>query len=199
MARLGGDEFAILMPCEHAVAAGRLAEAVLDALRAENLDMAGPTIGTSIGIAIYPDNADERTLLLSYADTALYRAKSEGRRPYRFFEATMGAQVRERRLLEHDLRHAVTRGELHLVYQPQNKIASGEVFGFEVLLRWQHPVRGPVSPRFSFPSRRRAPSSCPSANGCCASLPRGGELDQPAHRRGQRLRRADPCAEHSCR
>ncbi|MGC5778627.1 bifunctional diguanylate cyclase/phosphodiesterase [Methylobacterium sp. NFXW15] len=151
MARLGGDEFAILMPCDHAVAAGRLAEAVLDALRAENLDMAGPTIGTSIGIAVYPDNADERTLLLSYADTALYRAKSEGRGRYRFFEATMGAQVRDRRLLEHDLRHAVARGELHLVYQPQSDVASGEVFGFEVLLRWRHPLRGPVSPAIFIP------------------------------------------------
>ncbi len=63
MARLGGDEFAILMPCDHAVAAGRLAEAVLDALRAENRDMVGPSAGTSLGIAIYPDNADERALL----------------------------------------------------------------------------------------------------------------------------------------
>ena len=151
MARLGGDEFAILMPCDHAVAAGRLAEAVLDALRAENLDMAGPTIATSVGIAIYPDNADERALLLSYADTALYRAKSEGRDTYRFYEATMGAQVRDRRLLEHDMRHAVARDEMHLVYQPQSEVASGRVIGFEVLLRWQHPVRGAVSPATFIP------------------------------------------------
>ena len=151
MARLGGDEFAILMPCDHAVAAGRLAEAVLDALRAENRDMVGPSAGTSLGIAIYPDNADERALLLSYADTALYRAKSEGRDTYRFFEATMGAQVRDRRHLEHDMRHAVARNEMHLVYQPQSDVASGRVIGFEVLLRWQHPVRGSVSPAVFIP------------------------------------------------
>jgi len=151
MARLGGDEFAILMPCDHAVAAGRLAEAVLDALRAENRDMVGPSAGTSLGIAIYPDNADERALLLSYADTALYRAKSEGRDTYRFFEATMGAQVRDRRHLEHDMRHAVARDEMHLVYQPQSDVASGRVIGFEVLLRWQHPVRGSVSPAVFIP------------------------------------------------
>lgn len=151
MARLGGDEFAILMPCDHAVAAGRLAESVLEALRGESLDMAGPTIATSIGIALYPDNADERALLLSYADTALYRAKSEGRGTYRFFEATMGAQVRDRRHLEHDLRYAVARGEMHLVYQPQTDVATGTVIGFEVLLRWQHPVRGAVSPAVFIP------------------------------------------------
>ncbi|MCJ2022807.1 EAL domain-containing protein [Methylobacterium sp. J-067] len=151
MARLGGDEFAILMPCDHAVAAGRLAEAVLDALRAENRDMVGPSAGTSLGIAIYPDNADERALLLSYADTALYRAKSEGRDTYRFYEATMGAQVRDRRHLEHDMRHAVARDEMHLVFQPQSDVASGRVIGFEVLLRWQHPVRGSVSPAVFIP------------------------------------------------
>lgn len=151
MARLGGDEFAILMPCDHAVAAGRLAEAVLEALRTENLDMVGPAAAASIGIAIYPDNANERALLLNYADTALYRAKSEGRSTYRFFEATMGAQVRDRRLLEHDLRHALARDEMHLVYQPQSDVASGRVIGFEVLLRWQHPVRGAVSPAVFIP------------------------------------------------
>jgi len=151
MARLGGDEFAVLMPCDHAVSAGRLAEAMLEALRGESREVAGPTIATSIGIALYPDNADERTLLLSYADTALYRAKSEGRGTYRFFEATMGAQVRDRRLLEHDLRYAVARGEMRLVYQPQSDAATGAVIGFEVLLRWQHPERGAVSPAIFIP------------------------------------------------
>lgn len=69
MARLGGDEFAILMPCEQAVAAGRLAEQVLEALRSSSADATGPMIATSIGIALYPDDADERALLLSYAST----------------------------------------------------------------------------------------------------------------------------------
>ncbi|MEE7455302.1 bifunctional diguanylate cyclase/phosphodiesterase [Methylorubrum populi] len=151
MARLGGDEFAILMPCEHAVAAGRLAERILETLRSGNTDAAGPMIATSVGIALYPDDADERMLLLSYADTALYKAKSEGRSTYRFFEAKLGVQVRERRLLEHDLRHAVARGEMHLVYQPQTDLQSGAVTGFEVLLRWKHPARGAVSPALFIP------------------------------------------------
>jgi diguanylate cyclase (GGDEF)-like protein/PAS domain S-box-containing protein len=151
MARLGGDEFAILMPCEHAVAAGRLAEQILEALRGGSTGAAGPVIATSVGVALFPDDADERALLLNYADTALYRAKAEGRGTYRFFEARMGVQVRERRLLEHDLRHAVARGEMHLVYQPQTDVGSGTVTGFEVLLRWRHPSRGAVAPEQFIP------------------------------------------------
>jgi len=151
MARLGGDEFAILMPCEQAVAAGRLAEQVLETLRGGNPTATGPVIATSMGIALYPDDADERALLLSYADTALYKAKSEGRGTYRFFEAKMGVQVRERRMIEHDMRHAVARGEMHLAYQPQANVETGTVLGFEVLLRWQHPTRGAVSPGLFIP------------------------------------------------
>jgi predicted signal transduction protein with EAL and GGDEF domain len=83
---------------------------------------------------------------LTHADTALYRAKKEGRATYRFFEASMGAEVRDRRLLEHDLRHAISRGELRLVYQPQQEIRNDKVIGFEALLRWKHPTRGEVPP-----------------------------------------------------
>ncbi|MBX9934714.1 MAG: EAL domain-containing protein [Methylobacterium sp.] len=151
MARLGGDEFAVLMPCEGPSEAGRLAERILEALRSGNPEASGPQIASSIGIALYPDDAEERASLLNYADTALYRAKSEGRGTYRFFEARMGADVRERRLLEHDLRHAVARGEMHLVYQPQTVVGSGEVIGFEVLLRWNHPERGHISPAVFIP------------------------------------------------
>ena len=146
MARLGGDEFAILMPCDHAAVAGRLAERVLETLRSGNAEAVGPVVATSIGIAFYPDDTTERALLLSYADTALYRAKSEGRGTYRFFEAKMGVQVRDRRLLEHDMRHAIARGEMQLVYQPQTDVTTGAVTGFEALLRWQHSERGAISP-----------------------------------------------------
>ncbi len=152
MARLGGDEFAILASFEHAVGAGRLAEAVLEALRQRNLDAPGsPMVATSIGIAIYPDDATDRATLLSYADTALYRAKSEGRGTYRFFEAAMGVEVRERRMLEHGLRHAVARGEMRMVYQPQCQVVGGEVTGFEALLRWRRPGQGAVSPAVFIP------------------------------------------------
>jgi diguanylate cyclase (GGDEF)-like protein len=147
MARLSGDEFAIIVPgLTNPATAGRIAETVLDALQASIEGDLGQPIGTSIGIAICPDDATDRHALLSHADTALYRAKNEGRGTYRYFEAAMGAAVRERRLLEHDLRNAIPRGELKLVYQPQKCIRTGRIVGFEALLRWRHPTRGDISP-----------------------------------------------------
>src|SRR6202000_2422726 len=114
MARLGGDEFAIILPAiAGPSAAGRVAEKILEALQAENAKSAtAALVSSTIGIAIYPNDATDRQALLNHADTALYRAKLEGRGIYRFFEATMGAEVRDRRLLEHDLRHAISRREL---------------------------------------------------------------------------------------
>ncbi|WP_232628142.1 EAL domain-containing protein [Methylobacterium sp. Leaf118] len=151
MARLGGDEFAVLTLCEGPSEAGRLAERILDALRRGSTDEGGPQIATSIGIALYPDDGHDRASLLNDADTALYRAKAEGRGTYRFFEAKMGAEVRERRSLEYDLRHAVARGEMGLVYQPQTQVGTGAVMGFEALLRWKHPERGAISPAVFVP------------------------------------------------
>jgi diguanylate cyclase len=152
MARLGGDEFAILMPgIVNPTAASRLAEAVLEALRTTSDAPETNSISTSIGIALYPDDAADRQSLLTHADTALYRAKNEGRNTYRFFEAKMGAEVRERRMLEYDLRLAIARDELRLVYQPQKEVQSGTVTGFEALLRWKHPVHGEISPVIFIP------------------------------------------------
>ena len=148
VARLSGDEFAIILPgISDPAAAGRVAETILESLQtaSENPGIEVP-VSTSIGIAICPDDATDRQALMSHADTALHRAKNEGRATYRFFEVSMAAAVRDRRLLEHDLRNAIARGELNLVYQPQTDVASGTVIGFEALLRWRHPKRGLVSP-----------------------------------------------------
>jgi diguanylate cyclase (GGDEF)-like protein/PAS domain S-box-containing protein len=151
MARLGGDEFAILMPgITGPAAAGRLAESILEALRASDATPQIP-IAASIGISICPDDATDRQSLLSHADAALGRAKSEGRNTYRFFEVKMGAEVRRRRMLEHDLRLAITQEELWLAYQPQQDVRSGKVVGFEALLRWKHPTRGEISPAVFIP------------------------------------------------
>jgi diguanylate cyclase len=148
LARLSGDEFAIIVPgLSNPGVAGRIAESILEVMQAKGEDSeAGAPISTSIGIAICPDDATDRHALLSHADTALYRAKNEGRGTYRFFEASMGAAVRDRRLLEHDLRNAIPRGELRLVYQPQKDIRDGRVIGFEALLRWKHATRGEIAP-----------------------------------------------------
>ena len=151
MARLGGDEFAILMPgISGPAAAGRLAETILETLR-DTADAPEMPIAASIGIALCPDDADDRQSLLNHADVALYRAKQEGRNTYRFFEAKMGAEVRDRRLVEYDLRLAITRGELWLAYQPQLDIRRGKVVGFEALVRWKSASRGEISPSVFIP------------------------------------------------
>jgi diguanylate cyclase (GGDEF)-like protein/PAS domain S-box-containing protein len=148
IARLSGDEFAIIVPAISSPAvAGRIAEDIIESLRAasDNSETDAP-VSVSIGIAICPEDATDRQMLLTHADTALYRAKKEGRGTYRFFELEMGAAVRDRRLLEHDMRHAAERGELRLEYQPQKDIRNGNVIGFEALLRWKHPTRGELLP-----------------------------------------------------
>ena len=153
MARLGGDEFAIIAPdLDDPMKAGRIAEQVIEALQAENdASTTAALVSTSIGIAICPTDAEDRRGLLTHADTALYRAKTDGRGIFRFFEAVMGAQVHDRRILEHDLRNAVMRRQFRLVYQPLVRVDSGEVIGFEALLRWRHPERGEVSPSVFIP------------------------------------------------
>jgi len=153
LARLGGDEFAIIAPdLPDPQAAGRLADSVLAAMREENrLSVGGGLVSASLGIALYPLDADEPATLISHADTALYRAKAEGKDTYRYFEASMGAEARDRRVMEHELRQAFARDEFRLVYQPQMEISSGRMIGFEALIRWRHPQRGDVSPAMFIP------------------------------------------------
>ncbi|MEO4000414.1 EAL domain-containing protein [Mesorhizobium sp. CAU 1732] len=153
VARLGGDEFAIIASGLHSAAeASSIADSILTAFRYENRE--APSEGlmsTSIGIALYPQDAPDAELLVSHADTALYRAKAEGRDTWRFFEKSMGYEVRSRRIMEHELRHAVARDEFSLVYQPQKRLDTGETIGFEALLRWNHPARGSVAPSVFIP------------------------------------------------
>lgn len=152
VARLGGDEFAVLMPGLGSVSdAEDMARQIIRLLGTKDGNLEADAICTSIGIALFPDDADHSQALLSHADTALYSAKSGGRNTWRFFEAAMGAEVRDRRVLEHDLRHAIGRDQLRLVYQPQNDITTGRTVGFEALLRWDHPKRGPISPSLFIP------------------------------------------------
>ena len=148
LARVGGDEFAIIAPnLPDPAAAGRLAEAIKAVLDRENATAEGAALlSMSVGISLYPRDAEDRVALLSQADTALYRAKSDGRGCYRFFEPIMDAQIHARRRLGHDLRAAIAHRELTLVYQPQAQLEIDEITGFEALLRWKHPERGYVPP-----------------------------------------------------
>ncbi len=152
VARLGGDEFVIVSDAgPQPATAEALADRVLHALD-EEIEMAGQTLraGMSIGVAVYPADGAETSILLANADAALYRAKAEARGSIRFFEPQMDARLRERRSLQHDLRLALQRGEFALHYQPQALI-DGKVIGFEALVRWNHPARGMVSPGLFIP------------------------------------------------
>jgi diguanylate cyclase (GGDEF)-like protein/PAS domain S-box-containing protein len=146
LSRMGGDEFPLIVCGAQPEAAQRLAERLIAAM-SRDIDYEGRKFqpGISVGIAIYPDDGTDSATLLRNADAALYRAKVEGRGLVRFYEAEMDRLLHERRALQNDLAAAAGRQELMLYYQPQARI-SGQIVGFEALLRWNHPEHGFVSP-----------------------------------------------------
>jgi diguanylate cyclase (GGDEF)-like protein/PAS domain S-box-containing protein len=148
VARLGGDEFAIIQDSvqdeeQTNALARRIAEVIGAPFQVEGHDV---TVSASIGIAMAPRDSADPDSLLKFADMALYGAKTDGRRTYRFFEPEMNARLHARRAMETDLRAAFERNEFELYYQPTIDIASGRIVGFEALLRWNHPERGLVLP-----------------------------------------------------
>ncbi len=157
VARLGGDEFVILqMSGSQPEQAEALARRIVEAIRVPyDIDGARVVVGTSIGIAIAPGDGIDVNHLLKNADMALYRAKTDGRETYRFFEADMDVQVQARRETELSLREAIARRELVVYYQPLFDLAANKITGFEALLRWCHPVHGMVSPAQFIPIAER--------------------------------------------
>ena len=148
IARIGGDEFVIMLasnelPGDAVSLATRLISVVS---KPYDLDGQQGMVGVSVGIAVAPTDAKDPDHLLKCADLALYRAKSDGRGTYRFFEAEMDAMAQARRKLELDLRRALVKGEFELYYQPSVSVNSNQVIGFEALLRWHHPERGMIAP-----------------------------------------------------
>ncbi|ODT74312.1 MAG: hypothetical protein ABS76_37305 [Pelagibacterium sp. SCN 64-44] len=147
LARLGGDEFALLMrPIDSAADAARVADRIIKSIGTPML-IGGQQIeiGASVGIAIGPGDGVKTDALVKNADLALYRAKSEGRSTYHFFEAGMDADLQMRRSIEAGLRMALQRGELRLVFQPLLGLRENRVTCVEALLRWDHEGRT-VSP-----------------------------------------------------
>ncbi len=148
VARLGGDEFVILQvgldkPEDASLLARRLVEAVNTPF---SLDGHQVNVGVSIGIAFCPNDGAVADEVLKKADIALYRAKTDGRNTFRFFELIMDRPLQARRKLELEMRTALAAGVFRLHYQPLVDVATGAVKGFEALLRWPHPERGPLSP-----------------------------------------------------
>jgi diguanylate cyclase (GGDEF)-like protein len=148
LARLGGDEFAIIQlglerPEDAALLAGRILTAFSEPFQIDGHQI---VIGASVGVAMAPADGTLAEKLLKHADIALYLAKTEGRNMVRFFEPHMDARIQQRRMLELDLRGAIIRNEFELYYQPLVDLDVDTVTGFEALLRWNHPVRGLISP-----------------------------------------------------
>jgi diguanylate cyclase (GGDEF)-like protein len=147
VARLGGDEFAVLQCDPQPGATERLARRLVEIIgRPPAFDGHLVHSGVSIGVAVAPVDGLEADELMKCADLALYQAKARGRGTYEFFRSEMEEQARTRHLLETDLRGALEAGEFHLVYQPQIRLDTGELTGFEALLRWNSPKRGVISP-----------------------------------------------------
>jgi diguanylate cyclase (GGDEF)-like protein len=153
IARMGGDEFVIVQaPISDPADATSLAQRVIEVI-GEPFDIDGhqAAIGASIGIAVGPNDGLRPDRLLRNADLALYRAKGDGRGTFRFFEAAMDLQMQTRRIMEQDLRKALQAGEFELYYQPVVNLARNAISGFEALIRWNHPVKGLVSPASFIP------------------------------------------------
>ncbi|NUW45248.1 putative bifunctional diguanylate cyclase/phosphodiesterase [Nonomuraea rhodomycinica] len=147
VARLGGDEFAVLLPSIRDAHAAREVASRLRAALTEPVRLEGMTfdLDGSVGIALYPDHAPDFELLLQRADVAMYLAK-EGRTGVELYQPNKDRNSPERLNLLGDLRRAVDNGELRLHYQPKVSLADGAVHGVEALLRWRHPVHGPIAP-----------------------------------------------------
>ncbi|MCA3565644.1 MAG: EAL domain-containing protein [Methylocystis sp.] len=148
LARFGGDEFAIIQtgvhsPLDAEVLAKRLIEAIRPAFQ---IGDAEAYVGASIGIALAPSNGTDAAELMRLADIAMYRAKNGGRNRACFFEQQMDDTLRIRKVVEDDLRHAISRNELELHYQPQVSADGSRIVGVEALVRWRHPIYGIIPP-----------------------------------------------------
>ncbi|WP_171015771.1 EAL domain-containing protein [Devosia sp. FKR38] len=147
IARLGGDEFAALKTFTNVDSlrdfVARVEAALFSTVEAGGVSIAG---AASIGVAIYPDDGNERSRLLNNADLAMYRAKSEFDRHVCYYEADMDEHARARRAMAKDLWTALAENQFHLVYQVQKSVETDAITGYEVLLRWNRPGFGPVGP-----------------------------------------------------
>ena len=154
--RLGGDEFAVVLTN---LASGHDAGIVAQKIITSFLDpfpLAGSEIyvSASVGIALHPDHAPDQDTLIKNADAAMYEAKKRGRNGYQFYTPELNARSVELLTFENDLRRALEREEFVVHYQPKSCIATGEITGFEALLRWEHPGTGPRLAARLHPSTR---------------------------------------------
>ncbi|APV40302.1 two-component system response regulator [Pseudomonas frederiksbergensis] len=152
LARMGGDEFTALLDLEFPEQAAKIAEKLIERVSVcQQIDGLDIALGASIGIATYPDCGSNLDGLLRASDIAMYEAKRAGRQQYRFYDHEMNGRARSRLMLEESVHAAIENRDFNLVYQPQVAIASGQIRGFEALIRWQHPSVGDVPPGLFLP------------------------------------------------
>jgi diguanylate cyclase (GGDEF)-like protein len=148
LSRIGGDEFTVLLetlrhPDDAALIAEKVLEVIKKPVRIGTYELG---VTASIGIALFPEDGSDANSLIKNADSAMYLAKSEGKNSYRYYTKKLSDDVHRRMQIEHDLRNAVEKGELSLVYQPQYDLQTHKVVAAEALLRWKHGTEGPISP-----------------------------------------------------
>jgi diguanylate cyclase (GGDEF)-like protein len=151
VARLSGDEFGLIIDGKQPEAGLALAQQLGEAVAQEfQIDGRAVRAGVTTGMSIFPHNGADGASLLANAGAALFRAKQKSRGTIGLYQPEMDQQIRDRRVLHQDLSKAIKNGELSLAFQPQgiarHSVAESEIIGFEALARWQHPVRGQVSP-----------------------------------------------------
>ena len=146
-ARLGGDEFAVIAPLDDERECDKLGELLAETVDTEFMAAgASLKVSGSIGIAAYPADGEDPKMLSGNADLAMYRAKSDATLRWCRFKPEMDREVRDHRELQSDLRRALEEEQFELFYQVQCSVSSGEICGYEALIRWNHPERGYVSP-----------------------------------------------------
>ena len=153
LARIGGDEFAIVLPSvansdEASIVAQRLIEAIRPPVNIEGHNL---SVGLSVGIALSTTVTNTPEQLLRCADMALYEAKRNGRNRFEHFTLAMDDVARSRRVIENDLRDAISGGHLRLYYQPITNGDNITIIGYEALMRWHHPIRGLIMPNDFIP------------------------------------------------
>ncbi len=147
VSRMGGDEFVLLLPDTNAKGAAQVAQKLLASIsEIFTINEHSLAVTASIGIAIYPSDGTNIETLSKNADTAMYRAKKEGRNAYRFFTEEMQEHAQRTLTISNALHTALERNEFHLVYQPQLSASDGILVGAEALIRWNNPQLGSVSP-----------------------------------------------------
>ncbi|WP_163559772.1 EAL domain-containing protein [Halomonas sp. NO4] len=159
LARLGGDEFLVLLPdLDEIDEVTRIARRLIEAVsEPSQIGQHSFRVGASLGISLYPDDADSAEALIHEADVAMYRAKQEGRNAYRFYRAAMNRQDDRQLVLETALRNSLETGEgLEVHYQPLFERDSGRLHSAEALVRWHHPLFGTIPPGDFIPLAERA-------------------------------------------